>query len=527
MKITFFDFLKSKSTPIILIILMIIAFILRTYYLNQNNIVFGYDQARDAYVAQQIMQGDLKILGPPVSFGNLYHGVIYYYTIAIPYYLSHGNPILSIYFLSFLNVLAIPLIYLSGKIFFNKKIGLLSAFIFTISFDIIQYSNWLSNPSLSVLFSSIFFLGIAYLFFTSQKNLGILLTAIGYAFSFQSEFFLGYLLIPLIFCLYFLKLKLNKKQIITFLIIALIFLSPMILSYVKFGSNSIQGLKTLFLNNDQFTKQEIDFSTDFKMFFVRLTENFNRTIFPSKSIFTFIFIVFTFSFFIKQYKKKTKTSQGLSILWIFLISQIFIIPFGGDWIPYLNAGFQIPVILISVSFIEYLFKNKHKISAIFLVIIFTISLIKTNLKYNSKTQILNDISQNMTIKNEINAIKYTYQDSQGKPFSINTITVPYWINTLWSYLYQWYGQQNYAYLPSFHGRDQTGQPSYLNQEINPSTTNFYLIIEPSKGIPQNLIEDTIAYEDSFSKIIETQSFNGILVQKRELTKALKEINFIK
>ena len=90
--------LFSKNFFIILF-LMIIGLLMRTYYLHQNNILFGYDQARDAYIASEIAQGDLKILGPPVSIGGFYHGVFYYYFIALPYYLSHGNPILPIIFI--------------------------------------------------------------------------------------------------------------------------------------------------------------------------------------------------------------------------------------------------------------------------------------------------------------------------------------------------------------------------------------------------------------------------------------------
>lgn len=160
--------LFSKNFFIILF-LMIIGLLMRTYYLHQNNILFGYDQARDAYIASEIAQGDLKILGPPVSIGGFYHGVFYYYFIALPYYLSHGNPILPIIFISILNISVLPLVYLTGKILFNDKVGLLSALFYTISFDVIQYSNWLSNPSLAVPFSVILHFGLSLYFFTQSK----------------------------------------------------------------------------------------------------------------------------------------------------------------------------------------------------------------------------------------------------------------------------------------------------------------------------------------------------------------------
>ena len=168
--------LKSKwlnLNTLIIISLMVLGLILRTYYLRQNKIVFAYDQARDAYIASQITQGDLKILGPPVSLGGFYHGVFYYYFIAIPYYLSHGNPILPIIFISVFNIAAIPLVFLTGKRLFNSKVGILSAVLYTISFDIIQYSNWLSNPALAVPCSVLFYYGLTTFLFTPRFFLGV------------------------------------------------------------------------------------------------------------------------------------------------------------------------------------------------------------------------------------------------------------------------------------------------------------------------------------------------------------------
>ncbi|HOR02197.1 MAG TPA: glycosyltransferase family 39 protein [Candidatus Woesebacteria bacterium] len=500
---------------------MIIGLLMRTYYLHQNNILFGYDQARDAYIASEIAQGDLKILGPPVSIGGFYHGVFYYYFIALPYYLSHGNPILPIIFISILNISVLPLVYLTGKILFNDKVGLLSALFYTISFDVIQYSNWLSNPSLAVPFSVILHFGLSLYFFTQSKNLGLVLSAIGYSFCFQSEFFLGYLIIPIIFLVLVSKNKINPKQIFIFVFISLIILSSMIISYFKFGFTFIEGIKNMFEGTTKFSSQDVDFFITLKLFFVRLVENFYRNIFPFKSFFAFIFTLSSFLFSIKQKVKKNQ----LLFLWTFPISQILILPFGGNNIPYINVGLQLPIIIISSYFLINFFKG-NKILFSTIVIILVLSSLITDIKYNPKTQILNDIPSSLNLKNQLNILDYTYQQSKGGSFSINTITTPFWINTLWSYLYQWYGQNNYGYQPSFHGRDQSGHLSYLKSPII-EPENFFLIIEPHTRTYPTLITDAIAYEDSFSKVVEEKDFNGIIVQKRKLTKPFNQIEFVR
>lgn len=517
---------KNYSIAIFLILLMVLGLILRTYYLNQNNIVFGYDQARDAYIASQITQGDLKILGPPVSLGGFYHGVFYYYFIALPYLLSRGNPILPIIFISVFSISVIPLVFYIGKNLFNIKVGILSAIFYTISFDLVQYSNWLSNPSLAVPCSVILFYGLYLFFFTPKKNAGSFLTALGYGLCFQSQFFLGYLIVPIIFSVFYLKIKPTKKQFLIFITTFLFTISTMILSYFKFGFTFIDGFKNMFSGKDIFNINSYNFFDTTKLVLTRLIENFSRVLFPFNPFYAFIIYSFCFVFFLKNVKNKTVISNKLSLFWIFILSQIIILPFGGISTPHVNVGLQLPLIIAVSVYLSELSKNKPYISYFLIVIIITSSFF-TSIKSTKYGSLIFSIQKPLTLKNEIETIQYTYQDSNGQPFSINTITSPFWVNTLWSYIYQQYGQNKYNYLPSFHGRDQIGRLGDLPTIIDQKTKNFYLIIEPDNGIPPSLIEDTIAYEDSFSQILETKNFNGILVQKRQLILPLEKINFVK
>ncbi len=514
-----------KHPIFFLIIFFFIGLFLRINHLKDGSLTFSYDQARDAYIAAQINQGDLKIIGPPTSIQGFFHGVFYYYLIALPYHFSNGNPIPVAIFISVLNLLAIFPIYFLGKLLFNKPVAIISALIYAISFDIIQFSNWLSNPSPAVFFSAIFYLGLAIYLFSHQKILGCVLTAIGYSLCFQSQFFLGYLVIPIFILFFIFKTKINFKHFLTFSIITLLLTSSMILSYFKFGFTFIQGFQNLFTKNNNFEFQSLDFFLNSKLIIGRLVENFYRVIFPINSTFASIWAIFCFIFAINQIKSKSNFSPKIIFILVFLLSQLFIIPFGGQSTPYINVGLQIPLIFLSSLYLTNLVKTRKWLGWS-LIFLFSLSLIVTNLKYNPKGQVIFAIQKELLIKNELAIIDYTYQNSHGQPFSINTLTCPYWINTLWSYLYQWYGQNKYGYSPYFHGRDQSGILSYLSP-ISSDAQYFYLIIEPEPGITKQLINDGIAYEDSFSKIIETKNFNGILVQKRQLTQPIEKINFVK
>src|SRR3990170_580039 len=121
----------KKSVLFALFALFILGFILRVLFLPKLSLTFGYDQARDAFIAHEILGGDLKILGPSVSgVPGFYHGVLYYYVIAPAYFFGQGNPIYVAYWLSFLNSLLVFVVYfLVAKMTSKALPGLIAALV--------------------------------------------------------------------------------------------------------------------------------------------------------------------------------------------------------------------------------------------------------------------------------------------------------------------------------------------------------------------------------------------------------------
>ncbi len=135
------------------------------------------------------------------------------------------------------------------------------------------------------------------------------------------------------------------------------------------------------------------------------------------------------------------------------------------------------------------------------------------LNQNKSGSTLFSIQKDMVLSKQIDAIDYTYERSQGKEFSINTLTSPLWVNIVWSYLYKWYGQNTYHFVPTWHGRGQEGQVISLEPDNNKWKTGF-LIIEPLDGIPQQYLPLTIGQEDSYSKLVSEKEYGAIRVQER-------------
>jgi 4-amino-4-deoxy-L-arabinose transferase-like glycosyltransferase len=119
-----------KKDWLVLLIVFAFGYFLRVVFLSRGALTFGYDQARDAMVTQQILAGDFKILGPPASTPGLYHGVFYYYFLVPAYFVSH-NPLAAAYWTAVFNAATAFVVYYLTFLMVRKRgAALLAAFLF-------------------------------------------------------------------------------------------------------------------------------------------------------------------------------------------------------------------------------------------------------------------------------------------------------------------------------------------------------------------------------------------------------------
>lgn len=125
----------------------------------------------------------------------------------------------------------------------------------------------------------------------------------------------------------------------------------------------------------------------------------------------------------------------------------------------------------------------------------------------------------MILSDELKLIDYVYKESPHKPFAINTITNPLFINTTWSYLFNWYGKSKYGRMPVWFGLNQNG---FFGSKIKFSSRKLgvgdiiYLIIEPTPGIPEEYIKGYLRFENTRSIPLATKRIGNFTVQKRQL-----------
>jgi len=498
-----------------LIGVVILAYWLRVMFLPAGALTFGYDQARDAFVAQEIVGGDMKILGPPASTPGLYHGVLYYYFLA-PAYAISKSPIVAAYWTAAFNATGGILVYLLARIMTkNKLAGLMAALMFAISFESTQYAIWLSNPTMGVWTVPMIYLGL-WMWLWERKSWGAIIVGLGLGLSIQSEIFLAYHLVPVMIWVWVFRKKWKVREIINFIITSGVTLSTMILVEVKFGFQGLEGAKSLLSSGESVSHGKS--LGDFLLLFLnQLGRVYAHNSFPGNVGYGAIFVLGLLIYSLVVWNGREITKNKLTwepFLATWLLAHITVASVGGTSTPFLLVGIGPAVSILLGIYLAKWWKTQRALALTVLVVLIygNLSMI---MRENPHGQTIFSIQNDMTIDNHKAALDYIYGAAGGVPFSINTITSPLWVNTVWSYMFNWYGVENYGYLPEWHGRDQVGRLGNNLAIVNEETKLYFLISEPLQGIPPKFVEDTYQAEDVTSKLIEERGFDQVIVQKRE------------
>jgi 4-amino-4-deoxy-L-arabinose transferase-like glycosyltransferase len=139
------NFFYKNREIILLSVVFFISFFLRAYSMDAKY-PFGWDQVGNAWAAKNILiNHEFPLIGM-VAKGNagFYIGPIYYYFIAIFYWLTNLNPVASHYVALIANIFTFFTIYFVVKRLFFFRLALLACFINTVAFggfyfDVVQW----------------------------------------------------------------------------------------------------------------------------------------------------------------------------------------------------------------------------------------------------------------------------------------------------------------------------------------------------------------------------------------------------
>ncbi len=490
-----------------LIVLFVCGFLLRLIATYPSNIIIGFDQVRDLFSAQTIYRDfDLKIIGPTAGNNpDLHHGVLFLYYLVPPLILFQGNPWGVIVWTSIFNALsAIGIYYLTYKLFNKKVIALVASVFAAFSYYLVQYSGWISNPTVTLFTVPIFFLCL-WKYIEGQKK-ALIVASFFLGLSIQFELFLIYLIpVSLIIFLIF-RVKLPSLKIIVLSLGSFCLVtSTMIATEIKYH---FAGVRSLLFAGDK-VGGSIAFSDRLEAFGTRLAEILQNLFAPNitnsgKAL--LILLVLSFCYFFIRNKKDRK---ALIFLGIYLLSPMVMLILGYHNAPWFLIGMPHAALIFCAYCIVQL-RNK----LVILVLLSLILVINLQAITNSfgKGQILLEPDPGALLSDQLKAVDYTYQASQNQPFAVNSVTNPLYINALWAYHYQWYGKAKYGFAPTWQGGDQL-HPYTTLSKFTETEKNFYLLVDTTSRIPQIYINNALEWGKERGNLENDKIFGGIKIYK--------------
>ncbi len=208
-----------KKTSVILTILIVLSFLVRTYKLS-DWLYFQADQVRNVNHVHEVLENGwrgLPLLGPKAGGTDFHLGPLSYYLEIIPaLFFGLPHPVVVVYSNLFFILLSILLVYYFLRQGFSRLISLQVTTLYAFSYVVIQYSRFSWNPN-SLLFWGLLFIIATYKIFQSavdKRGRWLLVLALSYGFVSQlhTTALIGY---PAVFLFYWLYQRIDLQKVTT------------------------------------------------------------------------------------------------------------------------------------------------------------------------------------------------------------------------------------------------------------------------------------------------------------------------
>lgn len=494
-----------------LFLIFILSLLVRFLYFP-GDVYFSFDQARDAFVSLEAIKGDFKLIGPPSAASEyLFPGPLIYYFEGPVYFLFNNSPLALSAVFRIYNALGVFLVFAIGVNLFSKRVGLIAALFFALSFEQSQYNLFLSHQTLAVLTVLLYYWGLSLVIF-KDKSWGAVLAVLGLGLSIQFHY--SYLfLIPLLLILIAIFkdrfAALGYKYIFSAFLVFLLTVSTFIIAEVKFNFRLFHEVLTL-NNRTHFSPGS---AIDISWRFIQDNLVAANSLIP-------LFAILIIFFFIKFWKTTQRSKLVFLLLWFLGGLPVYIL----SGVPSYFYGATASVALtLFVSFlIDYYWQKRFFQKRFFLAQLAIVAVAISNLYLITTISSKGPnpylfIQPGMFVKDQQRALDYIYKQAAGEPFSVSALTIPLNVNTLWSYLFEWYGQEKFGYLPIWDGATAAGFPGHLKAISAKSDLPKirFVIIEPTVGIQDHDKKKFFELEGYFTNIVEERRFGEFIVQKRE------------
>ncbi len=483
-----------------LLIILIFSASFRLYRLN-DLLGFYYDQGRDALrVLDVLALRDLPAIGPITGIGGLYLGPLWFYLLAPFYFIGQGNPVIPAIFVCLLDVGAVFMLYWLGKEFYSRQVGILAAFFWGFSYYLTLSARWFSNPSPQPFFVVLLIYGLGK-FFLEKKEKYLLLVSFCLAVTLQLQIASAIFFFPVIGLIWLVfRTKPKKKQyLLGAILIFLAFLVPQFLFEIK---NNFLMTKNFF----SFTRGDLNTETQtwtiptFQLIKERLLFYFDTFFSKLKprpglgsKILASLWLIFTF-FFLKKERSQSMTLILVSFLVLPLFLLFFFVGNYGQLYGYYLTGYFPVFIFLFALFTAFFLKKKFLLPIFIFIIIWFLNENLVSQKNYLAERV--DAPTRIALGNQLQTIDWIYQDAKDEKFNVD-VYVPPVIPYAYDYLIPWRGKQ-----------------IYNQQPVEEWVPLLYTLSEVDPPHPERL-EAWLSRQEGIGKVIKSQKFGGITVERRE------------
>lgn len=509
----------EKVKIVCLVVLCVFAYFLRSYAIYRD-LIFAYDQGRDAWEMQKIAAGDLTLIGPVTGLEGVFLGPFWYYLIFPAYYLGNWNPVAPAYEMFAFAVGTVILLYLWGRKLSMPTAGLIAAGIFTFSFQQVLFARWVSNPSPLPFFSLLAF----YLLYTallSKKNWIFVVSGFVFGLCFQLEAANAVWFLPTIALIVFTHILVNAKKTKTLgdrlrerqiylstLILGLLIASGFILAEAP---HILFELKHNFLITrnaitDLQVTRDVTLLQTLPIRVPRLFMLYGKGIFE-KGYLAFVGVaVITLSTYLLL-RRRLFRLLGVRILALwFVVPLLFHILFTGNhgnfWDYYIIAQHPVLYLLLGVSMVGLyrVYKEKRALVLVYCCVVLFVSI---GLNLAKWTEIIKPYKDRYSLDMMVQETNWIIDQAAGEKYGV-WVYNPSAQDDSHRYIYWWVGTKRNVF-PEDHVEQQP--LIFLAVEDDPI---FWL--RHDEWIKEKL---------AFGKLVAQQKFGAITVYKLENTTLLK------
>ncbi len=488
---------KNIVVFVILFALISVGMYLRIGGVLSNSFAFTYDVGRDLLKVQEIVNGNIPLIGQTTGLGGLFYGPWWYYILTPPFVVSQGNPQGVAFFMVLVGAATILAGYYLGKIVGGRRLGIIFASLTSFSPVMIGYSNQIWNPNIAPLFVFLVFIVIEKLSAIKYRFLAFIALGLLFGLIADSEILFGVLFSLGIFLSLFFqyKKKLIARSTLGIFIGLFVIVLPRIVFEIR--HNFIMS-KTMFSpkENNEGLLSLSTFFTDIPSRILTIFYQFSETVAFSNVIMALCMLLI-FSFLILKTFKKIPIGQKRLLRYGLVIILAFVLGTSmfdrAIWGHYLVGLPVLYILFVGIGF-SCLFIIKRILALIVFTayILFMINPVQVVQNYTAPMWEGNAA----VYRNQLAVLDYIYDDANGQEFNYIAYT-PAVHDYPYQYLFSWYGESEYGYAPAVDTKDL-----------------LYVILEPDPGY-EGRLTDWLKIREGDGKIVnEKEVKGGIKVQRR-------------